>query len=51
MQKEVTQQLIGILAAVGPFLLFTVACLIAATREIGLPGSYMDAGERGTESI
>jgi len=44
MQKEIIHRLIGILSAVVPFLLTAVAFLIAATREIGLHGIYMDAG-------
>ena len=43
MQKGITQRLIGVLVAVGPFLLIAAAYLFAATREIGLPGIYMDA--------
>ena len=43
MQREITKRLIGVLVAVGPFLLITAAYLFAATREIGLPGIYMDA--------
>lgn len=42
-QREKTQRLIGILAVVGPFVLIAVAYLFAATREISLPGIYMDA--------
>ncbi len=43
MSKSLTQRLPGIVRTVGPFLLVAVAYLVVATREIELPGIYMDA--------
>ena len=51
MQKEITQRLIGVLVAVSPFLLFTVPCLIAETRETGMPDNYVVAGKRGPGNL
>ena len=43
MQYPMTRRLLAIMLVLLPFLLIALAYLVAATREIALPGIYMDA--------